>query len=125
MILKLDAISSDATLNNFSEIGSIKFVAGQSVKINLRIMQLERELRYVPEASATFSLGLKKSDNTTLTVPMNFLDAGDRSLLTVELTALQTTDLISQNITVTVTESSEVSLAVLQNGLQNTKLNGC
>lgn len=125
MILSLKVINSDATLNNFQEIGSAKFVPNQSLKIAMRLMQTERNLRYVPDSAATVSVTFKQSTGPDIVKAASFVDTGDRSLILVELTDLETANLISQSLYVTVTEGSDVSIAYLSNALQNAHVNGC
>ena len=112
-------LNEDATLNNFVNVGSAQFTPNFPVKFVMRLIQQVRDLRYVPSASATFSITFKLSDGTTLTKTPTFLDAGDRSLLTVSLSASETQLLIGQNLSVTVTDGSDVSAASLQNAIQN------
>lgn len=125
MILSLQAISTDATLNNFFELGSIKFIPGQALTLNLRLMQTERPLRFIPADTALVELTLLKSDGTSLTVPLNFLDDDDRSLLTADINAVDMEGVISQNLIVTITDGTDTHTSTLQNGLQSAKINGC
>lgn len=126
MVLKLQMLNEDAILNNFQVIGSAQFIPGYELKLVMRLMQSARDLRHVPSSAATFSMTFLKSDNTTLTKTPTFLDAGDRSLLTVTLSALETQLLIGQNLSVEMTDGSVVSVASLQNALQNAHaLLGC
>lgn len=125
MILKLQMLNEDATLNNFQDIGSAQFVPETPLKLVMRLLQTQRDLRYVPDVAATFSMDFQLSDGTILTKVPTFLDASDRSLLTVSLTALETELLIGQNLVVTVTEPSGNSVAALPSALQNAHLQTC
>lgn len=125
MILKLQMLNEDATLNAFHDIGSAQFVPNQSVKLVMRLLQTQRNLRYIPDAAATFSMDFLLSDDTVLTKVPTFLDAADRSLITVTLTALETALLIGQNLLVEVTEPGGVSSASLQSALQNASAETC
>jgi hypothetical protein len=125
MVLALQMLNEDATLNNFMKIGSAQFIPGTPVKLVMRLMQTARDLRYVPDAAATFAMTLQNSDGTTLAKVPTFLDSGDRSLITVSLTGPETALLISQNLQVNVTEPSGVSAAQVQQGLQNANSLGC
>lgn len=122
MVLKLEVLNSDALLNHFEVLGAAQFVPGTPQTIVMRIKQSERNLRYVPSAAATMSMVLTKSDNTTITVTPTFLDAGDRSLITLALTAGDTTDLISQNLVMTITDGALVCTAQFAKGLQSAAL---
>lgn len=125
MILKIQMLNEDATLNNFQDIGSAQFAPGVALKLVMRLQQTQRDLRYVPDAAATFSMDFLLSDNTTLTKVPTFLDAGDRSLLVVELTDVETELLIGQNLVVEVTEPGGVSVASLPQALQNAHAQTC
>lgn len=126
MILSLQMLNSDATLNNFVDIGTARFVPNYSLDLVMRILQPQKGgLRYVPDAAATFSMDFKLSDGTTINKTPTVLDAGDRSILTVSLTDSETELLIGQNLTVEITEPGGVSVAVLQSGLQASKVSGC
>lgn len=125
MILTLQMLNEDATLNSFFDIGSAKFIPGVPVKLVMRLIQISRDLRYVPDAASTFSLTLKKSDGTTLSKVPTFLDSGDRSLIVVNLSNVETQLLIGQNISVTITEPSGDSVAQLQSAITNANSLGC
>lgn len=117
-------INADASLNSFEDIGNAKFIAGTPANIRMRLIQTERNLRYVPSAAATMSMTLVKSDNTTITVTPTFLDGGDRSLISLDLSAVDTTDLISQNLVLTITDGTLICTALLKQGIQSASLNG-
>lgn len=126
MYLVLQAINEDATLNNFSSIGVIKFIKDQALTMVLRINQPTKALRYIPETGSTASITLKKSDNTTITISGSFPFADDRSIIKFSMTALEMANVISQPIIVTLTEpTAGISTALLENGLQIVKLDGC
>lgn len=118
MIYDLQIINSNAQLNNFFQTGSAQFSPGIPLKINMRLFQRELNLRYVPTAGATYSMEFKLSDQTTITkVPVE-IDPLDRSLITVSLTAAETQTLIGQDLKLVITEGLNVSVAIVQRGLQ-------
>lgn len=125
MVLKLEMLNEDALLNAFHDIGSAQFVPGQSLKLVMRLQQTQRNLRYIPNAAATFSMDFQLSDGTVLTKVPTFLDSSDRSLITVSLTDVETELLIGQNLVVEVTEPSGVSVASLPSALQNAQAQTC
>jgi hypothetical protein len=124
MILTMLVINSDATLNNFKESTVATFIPGEALTLALRLQQIQRPIRYVPDVAAVITLTLLKSDNTTLTKTATFIDASDRSLLKFELTALETADVIGQNLRVDIVEGLIESTAILQYGLKSMHL-GC
>lgn len=124
MVLAMQMLNEDASLNSFFNIGSAQFIPGSPVKLVMRIMQTARDLRYIPDAAATFSLTLKNSDGTTLVKTPTILDAGDRSIVSVSLTGLETALLIGQNLTLTISEPSGNSAAQLPSAIQSAVM-GC
>lgn len=126
MIYELQMLNTDATLNNFFDIGNARFVPNQPLKLVMRILQPEKNgLRYVPDSGATFSITFKNSDNTTFTKTPTVLDAGDRSIVEVSLTASETELLIGQNLTLEIDEAGETSVALLQMALKSAKAESC
>jgi len=126
MIFQLQMLNSDATLNALFDIDVAKFLPGQALTLNMRILQPERQgLRYVPASGVTFSMDFKMSDDTIITKTPIVLDASDRSLVTVTLSTAETTLLISQNLTLEITEGATTHVAILQMALQATKIKGC
>lgn len=121
MVLDLKILNSDAELNSFFEIGNAMFNPGYPLTLNMRLYNPQRNLRHVPDPGATFSLTLTNSDATTFTVIPVVLDAGDRSILTVDLTGVQTQNLIGQNLKLEINEGGELSLACAQMGLKAAK----
>lgn len=121
MVLDLKIINKDAQLNNFFEVGSARFVPGFPVKINMRLFNSELKLRHVPSAAATFAITLKNSDGTTISKVPTALDAGDRSLLTMDLTGTETSLLIGQKFELVITDGSDTCIAVAPMGLQGVK----
>jgi hypothetical protein len=65
------------------------------------------------------------SDGSTLTKVPTFLDDGDRSLIVVELTDVETELLIGQNLVVELTEAAGVSVASLPMAIQNAHAQTC
>ena len=118
-------LNEDAELNNFVDIGTAQFVPEQPLKLVMRLMQSLRPLRYVPDAAATFAMDFQLSDGTTISKVPTFLDAGDRSLITVSLDATETELLIGQNLSVVITEPGGDSVASLPMALQNTNAASC
>lgn len=124
MVFSLQMLNSDATLNDFRDIGTHQIVRGADTTIIMRILQPNKdEIRYIPDAGATFSIDLLKSDDTTLTKVPTQPFADDRSILQLTLTETETLDLISQNLNLQITEGSDISYAILQAGLQMITLN--
>lgn len=126
MLLTLKVLNSDATLNNFMDIGAAKAIRGSDLKIVMQLIQVEKGIRYIPAVGATVDFTLKNSDNTTIVKSATFPFAEDRSIIQIELTDTETALLISQNLVGKLTEGTDISYALLQLGLQMVSLTqGC
>lgn len=125
MILTMKVLNSDATLNNFQEGTVATFIPGSALTLVLRLQQIDRPIRYVPDAAAVITIGLLKSDNTVLTKTATFVDSSDRSLIKFSLSAAETATIIGQNLDVDISEPGPItSTAILQYGLKSMSL-GC
>ena len=127
MVLGLNVLNSDSTINSYRLLGSAQIIRGADATIRLQLTQPEKEnIRYMPASGATFEITLLNSDGTTLvktpTQPFSGTPS-DSSILELTLTAAETATLISQNLNVKVTEGAVVSYAVLQAGFQVVTLN--
>lgn len=121
MILELQILDQKAELNRFTVVGTALFKNGLPLTLNMRLFDPETGLRYVPPATATFSIDFKMSDQTTVTKAPTVLDADDRSLLTTSLDASETALLIGQNLELTITDGAEVSVAIAQMAIKASK----
>lgn len=100
-------INPEATLNNYYPQASIDFLPGTSVAAAFQLTQPSKStpaapwpqgIRYVPPSTAVITFTLNNADGTTFTVTGAFVDAGDRSLVTMAITAAQTVNLLSGSI---------------------------
>ena len=66
-MLSLDIVSKNPTLNSFTLSKNLSFASGEDVKVTMRLFQADMGIRYIPDAGATITIDLKRSDNTTLT----------------------------------------------------------
>lgn len=119
MILTLKVLNDDAALNNWTDEGGTKeIIRGSDSKIILQLFQVEKKIRYVPISSAVITMVLMNSDGTTITKTASFPISDDRSIVEFDISASDTTGLISQNIVATVVEGLSTNIALLQQGLQ-------
>jgi hypothetical protein len=126
MSLSLNVLNSDCSLNAFLVASSASIVGGETAEIVLQLWQPSKKMRYMPASGATFSMDLLKSDGTVLTkIPTLKFPSDDRSVLLLSLSAAETAVLISQNLILKVTEGSNISMAILQMGLQKVSLVNC
>lgn len=120
-MLSARLLNSDASLNNFEYQDAIEFVPGEDKVFAFQLWNKELELRWIPGDSAVVTLTFNKVDGTTLTKTASFINAGDRSLISVTLTDEETPDLLSGNITFTVDvagDESDLKKGVILNALQ-------
>lgn len=123
-MLSLDIVSKNPSLNTFSLSNNLAFASGEDVRVIMRLNQPDLKIRYIPEATATITVDLKKSDGTLLTKTCTFTFSDDRSIIEFSLTALESAQIISQNLVAKVEETSGVQLAVLQYGLTRVVTDG-
>ena len=119
MVLDLQILNEDAVLNNFMSIGGQRYLPGQALKLVVRLIQSDRDLRYIPLISATTSLTLYKSDASTVVKAGVFSIADDRSIITFDFSAAEMVNVIGQNLTVEITEGAVITAAFLKGGLQS------
>lgn len=120
-------LNSDAVLNNYISLTSIEYVPGETIILNIKIANPQLGIRFVPDAAATMNMTFKKSDGTDLIKVATVLDASDRSMWTLTLSAAETADLASSNIQVdldTLGDASIIFKTVVRNGLSKILLTG-
>ncbi len=123
-MLSLDIVSKNPTLNSFTLSKNLSFASGEDVKVTMRLFQADMGIRYIPDAGATITIDLKRSDNTTLTKTCAFTFADDRSIIEFSLTAAESATIISQNLVVKLVEGSTTQFAILQYGLTRVVADG-
>jgi len=124
VVLTLDVVSSNPQLNSHSLGKVFRFASGQTARVILRLWQADKKIRYIPDQTAVITVDLKRSDNTILTKTCAFTFTDDRSIVEFELSALETSQIIGQNLVVKIVEGLDTKFAVLQFGLQKVILDG-
>lgn len=125
-MLTLNVLNSDASLNSFKFIDTFNFIGGEDIKLVMRLFQTDEDIRYIPDTGATITLDFRKSDDTVLVKAATFPFADDRSIIEVNITALESADLITQNLVAKLDEGGSISYAILQTGFRRTSLTvGC
>ena len=79
-MINAQLLNSQASLNNYFAIESISYVPGENVKINIKIINPELNIRLIPDASAIVTMTFRKTDNTDLVKTATLIDADDRSM---------------------------------------------
>lgn len=102
-------INPEATLNNYYPQDSVDFVAGSAVTMAFQITQSSKKAtpwpsgeRYVSPSTAIVTFTMNNNDATDFEVVGSFIDVGDRSLVSLSLSAAQTLNLQSGAITFTI-----------------------
>lgn len=120
-------LNSDATLNNFAEIGSLDFIPGEEKTFVFRLYDDVKNLRYIPPATNITTLTFNKTDGTSFTKTTTLVDSDDRSLQKVTLSETETTDLLGGNISFDLDlagDASQIVKGIIYNGL-NKVITGC
>ena len=124
-MLTLKVLNSDAILNSYIEIGSLRFTSGSDVDVVLKVWQCEKNIRYIPDVASVITADFLKSDGTTVSKTASFPFADDRSIIKFSLTASETADIISQNLLVQIVEGAVTKHAFLQKAIQKVANASC
>lgn len=124
-MLTLQILSANPQLNTFTTSNNYAFTSGSDCDVYVRLVDVDLKLRYIPILAANVSIDLLKSDGTVLNKAMAFPFVDDRSILKFSMTALESKTIISQNLVVTITEASKVTIAILRNGISKTAGDCC
>lgn len=119
-MLTANVLNSDATLNDFEEIGSVQFIPGEQITLVLQLINPQLNLRFVPLAGSIITLILNNADGTVLNPAMTMM-TDDRSIISGVITSTQSANLIGGNIQFKVDNGgtgSDIILGWCQNGLQ-------
>lgn len=122
-------INPEATLNNYYPQASIDFLPGTAIQAAFQLTQPSKSyspapwpqgIRFVCPSTAVVTFTLNNADGTTFTVTGAFIDAGDRSLISMSLTAAQTVNLLSGSIQFSIDllgDGTKIVGGVIQNAL--------
>ncbi len=99
MTIKL--INTKATLNNFFLLGQLEYVPGETLKVNIHLVDTESKNRLIPGSTSTLDFIFQKTDGTELTKTGTLLfGQDDRSMWTTTLTDVETAEIIGSNFKV-------------------------
>lgn len=115
-------LTPEAVLNNFTVIGSLEFVAGESFTLVVEMYQPQRvdKLRFVAPATATMMFHLPLSDGSVHDQAGAVVDVLDRSLWKTDVTAVTSAMLMSGNFTFTLDllgDGTKLVQGFVENGL--------
>lgn len=114
-------INSDASLNSFRTIEDQEFVPGENRTLCWQLWNSESDMRYVLPSTAVITMTFYNVNGTSFTKTASFIDAGDRSLISVALLPADTTNLVSGNIQFSVDvlgNGTNIMMGVVYNGLR-------
>ena len=121
-------LNESASLNEFSYLDTLEFVPGASIHMVIRLWKTELKDRLIPDGSASVKLTFNKTDGTQLEKTATVVDAGDRSILSVDITDVESEDLVGGNVLVTLDElgdGTKIKKTVIQSALSKIVLDGC
>lgn len=113
-------LNSDATLNNFIVTDSKGFIPGEQFTLIVRLQNDELDLRYVPGVASIITFTFNKTDGTALEKTSTALDAGDRSLRSMEITEAESEELLGGNFSFEVDvdgDGQNIRKGIVRNGL--------
>lgn len=126
-MLTAKILNSDATLNNFKEIGSLDFIPGTQAELFIRLFNSQLSLRYIPPATAIVKIFIDKSDGTVLEKTMSAL-SDDRSILSTTLEEAETEEILGGNFTLEVDilgDGSNIDKGIVLNGIRKVIIGEC
>lgn len=127
-MISAQILNTDATLNNFEELTSAEFIPGEQFRLVIRLLDTTKDLRYVPASSTILTLILQKTDGTELEKTATVLDAGDRSIQYVDISELESEDLLGGNIQLKLDiagDGTNIRKGMIYNGLQKVITGDC
>jgi hypothetical protein len=131
MKLGIQLLNSDATLNSFRVIQNQKINQGESLNLVFQLVDKESGNRFVPTTSASALVEIPRFPDVMATgsnqrqqvdfsvrrqAAMAF-PSDDRSIWTIPLSSLDTANMMSSNLRVTVTDGNSTYIALLSMAL--------
>ena len=105
MVLRAQPLNPESTLNNIDFKSEFRFFGGEDVTFLFQIVQEDKnDLRYIIPAGSNVTLNLLKSDESELNLSGSFRFVDDRSIVEFTLPAADSTNVISQNIFISIVE---------------------
>lgn len=135
MKLGIQMLNSDASLNSFRVIPNQKINQGESLSIVFQLTDKETGARFVPSTSATALVEIPRfpdviatGQNQRMQVDYSvrrqaamLFPTDDRSIWTLPLSSNDTSNMMSSNIRVTLTDGSNTYIALLSMALVVTR----
>lgn len=127
-MLTAQILNSQATLNNYIELGSLSFVPGEKVTLVVKMINDQLGIRYVEaNPAATVKFIFNKSNNETEEVSGTFM-TDDRSIVSAELSSAVTADILGGNFTMEIDvlgDGTDIKKVFVERGLTRNLLGAC
>jgi len=131
MRLKASILNSDATVNSFRVIPSLKLERGETCDLVVRLEDADKGIRYIPDALATVEVQIPRTVSVLAegaTNTRSYTDesivrqaaqafVGDRSVWRIPLLESDTTKMVSGSIRIIVTESTGKKITVVNQAI--------
>tara|TARA_R110000868_G_C10973188_1_gene771448 strand:+ start:1338 stop:1721 length:384 start_codon:yes stop_codon:yes gene_type:complete len=121
-------LNSQATLNNYIELGSLEFVPGEKFDLFIKIMNSQLDIRYVVEnTNAIVKFIFNKSNNLTEEVTATFM-ANDRSIVSAEVSAAISAEILGGTFIMEIDvngDGLDIKKVVAQGGLTKQIVGAC
>lgn len=123
-------LNSDATVNNFKEIGSKQFIPGEQFTLVVRLFNNELDLRYIPPVTTLRSITFNNRDGSTLTKSNADITVftDDRSIMSVVISEAESLELSSGNFSFELDilgDGSEIRKGIVLSGLSPNNEGAC
>jgi hypothetical protein len=132
MRLGIQLLNIGATLNSFQQKSVVEIAQGETVDLMFQLVDKDQGLRYIPASGSTvyveiarFPEAISQITNQRLTVDYSVrrnatsaFPSDDKSIWKLPLTAVDTGNMMSSNIRVTVTEGTKISIALLPQAIK-------
>lgn len=109
-------LTSNSTLNNFQEQGSLEIIRGEEVNLQIKIKDPNSGNRYIPDSAATITVTFNISGGTV--VKSATMNPDDRSIISLTLDEVDTSLILSGDIKFTILEGTVTKKGIIVDGLQ-------
>lgn len=131
MRLGINLLNTGASLNAFKVVPLITVYQGETCDLVFQLMDLEQNIRYVPDAEASLlvEIGRLPEAMGTISNTREMKDysirrqaiapfVGDKSIWKLSLTAAETQNMMSSNVRITLTEGLQKKIAQIPQAIK-------
>jgi hypothetical protein len=101
-------LNSNASLNDFRDLGSIEIIKGEQIDLVIRTIDRQTDIRYIPPATAIIKVIFNTSEGDLEKIMTAFTD--DRSISKVTLEEVDTESILSGDLRVIIDEAGDGSI---------------